>query len=88
MKVFKILAAVVALALGASTFADAETLRTAPFPGYHLIEGAAHCAVVNGSGTGGQATLLLYEGGERPGYGHLDPEAQSDGKRDRGVPLA
>lgn len=37
MKPFQVLVAVVALVLVICGFANADTLRTAPFPGYPLI---------------------------------------------------
>lgn len=63
MKVLKTLPAI-AMVLIVSAPASAQTtttLRTAPFPGYLMIEGGAHCAVVNGSASVGQATLVLYD---------------------------
>lgn len=60
MKPFKTLVAMV-LVLIVTSSADATTVRTAPFPGYFLLSGGAHCAVVNTGSVSGTATVVLYD---------------------------
>src|SRR5262245_11243668 len=60
MTFFKALAAIVVLLITSSSV-SAAILRTAPFPGYLLLTGGAHCAVVNGGSTNGSATVVLYD---------------------------
>ena len=63
MKPFMILTAIV-LVLTFSTSASAVVvMRTSPFPGYYVSTGSAHCAVINGGTTAGNATIALYDAG-------------------------
>jgi hypothetical protein len=63
MKLFRILTAIV-LVLTSSTSASAVVvMRTSPFPGYYVSTGSAHCAVINGGTTAGNATIALYDAG-------------------------